>query len=324
MDFERVTCELVRALRGKRSQAALSRRLKCRSNVIYAWESGSAFPTAARAMTLARLVGVEPRLALGRFYRRQPEWLAECDPASREGVVRLLQDLRGRQPTVQLAASMGRNRYAVGRWLKGETEPRLPDFLALVEACSLRVLDFLSSFVDLEALPTLAEQGRQLAAARQVALEAPWSHAVLRALELEAYLALPCHLPGWLAERIGVTLAEEERCLELLQSAGQITWQDDRWVTQSAPTLDFRGDRAATLSLATWCAKLGAERLASEGPGQFAFNVFAVSAEDAERLGELQRQYFAELRAVVAESRPASVLFVTNLQLFELGAREGR
>ena len=49
MNFERLAREFVRALRDPRSQAALSRRLKCRSNVIYAWESGSAVPTAARS-----------------------------------------------------------------------------------------------------------------------------------------------------------------------------------------------------------------------------------------------------------------------------------
>lgn len=320
MDFEQLTRQLVRALRGRRSQAALSRRLKCRSNVIYAWESGTAFPTAARALTLARLVGVEPAVALEQFYRRRPDWLAECDPASRAGVVRLLQDLRGRQPTVQVAARMGHNRYAVGRWLKGETEPRLPDFLALVEACSLRVLDFLGAFVNLEALPALSREGRQLVAARRVAREAPWSHAVLRALELEAYAALPAHQPGWIARRIGLSAVEEERCLALLESAGQIRWRHHRWVTESPSTLDLRQDREATLSLATWCANLGAERLVSQRPGQFAFNVFVVSDEDAERLSELQRQYFAQLRSIIVDSRPARRILVTNLQLFELGA----
>ena len=95
MNFERLAREFVRALRGPRSQAALSRRLKCRSNVIYAWESGTAFPTAARSLSLARLVGVEPAGALERFYRTStctaaeasrgtPTW-CRCPPGSRRG-----------------------------------------------------------------------------------------------------------------------------------------------------------------------------------------------------------------------------------------------
>jgi hypothetical protein len=238
-------------------------------------------------------------------------------------VTRLLQDLKGRQPTTQVAAKTGHNRYAVGRWLKGETEPRLPEFLALIEACSLRVVDFLAAFVSLEALPALAREGQQLAAARRVAREVPWSHAVLRALELEAYSALPAHQPGWIAERIGLSAAEEERCLRLLESAGQISWQNNRWVTESASTLDVRQDPEATLSLARWCANLGTERLVSQGPGQFAFNVFAVSDEDAERLSELQRQYFAQLRSIIVDSSPARRILVANIQLFELGGVGG-
>jgi hypothetical protein len=92
------------------------------------------------------------------------------------------------------------------------------------------------------------------------------------------------------------------------------------WVVQfSASTLDLRQDPEATLSLAQWCANLGTERLASEGPGQFAFDVFAVSDEDAERLSELQRQYFAQLRSIIVDSSPARRILIANLQLFGLG-----
>lgn len=318
MDFEAVASEFVRALRGKRSQTALSRRLGYRSNVLYTWEAGGGFPTAARTLTVARRVGIEPRVALERFYRREPGWFRDVDPATPEGVARLLADLKGRQATVVLARAVDRDRYALGRWFKGATEPRLPDFLRMVEACSLRLVDFLASFVDLADIPALAEAGRQLDAARRVAHEAPWSHAVLRALELEGYRALPRHEPGWIAKRVGIDSRQEEQCLRLLNTAGQILWNEERWQPRSATTLDLRHDREASQRLATWCATLGAERLAGEGAGHFAYNVFSIAERDIDRLRQLQREHFGQLRAIVAESSPAERLFVANLQLFEL------
>ena len=46
MDYETLAKELIRALRGKRSQVALSRRLRYGSNVVRTWEAGRRFPSA--------------------------------------------------------------------------------------------------------------------------------------------------------------------------------------------------------------------------------------------------------------------------------------
>src|SRR3970282_797610 len=75
-----------------------------------------------------------------------PRWLEGVDPASREGVARFLSLLRARIPIVDLAERSGRSRSPISRWLFGAAEPRLPDFLRLVEAASLRLLDFIALF----------------------------------------------------------------------------------------------------------------------------------------------------------------------------------
>jgi transcriptional regulator with XRE-family HTH domain len=319
MEYAVVAAELLRALRGKRSQVALARRLGYRSNVVYTWESGGGAPTAARTFELAARVGVDPATAVTRFYGRRPDWLDQHALTTAQGVAALLRDLRGRQPLRALAAATGRNRYALARWLDAATEPRLPDFLRLVEATSRRLLDFLGAFVDLERIPSVAEAGRRVTAARQLAREAPWSHAVLRALELAGYAALPRHEPGWIAGQVGISTEEEERCLRALEGAGQIVWCEERWRPQGAAVIDLRRDAEATRELASWCATLGTARLEAGDPGAFAFNVFTVSSADLGRLRQLQREHFAQLRAIVAASEPAERLVVANLQLFELG-----
>ena len=67
MDHDLLAGQLIRALRGKRSQVALSRRLQYDSNVLYTWESGRRAPTAAVFFDLARRVGVDVPQAIDNF-----------------------------------------------------------------------------------------------------------------------------------------------------------------------------------------------------------------------------------------------------------------
>src|SRR5437773_9926865 len=198
MDYERAASELIRSLRGKRSQTAFSRRLRSRGNVVYTWESGRRWPTAAKALWAAERVGVNLRASAGRFYRTPPDWLATTDIATRAGVARLLEDLRGHSPILDVARRAGRSRFRVARWLRGTAEPRLPDFLRMIEATSLRALDFIAALADPSEMPSLTTTWRELQTARRAAYEMPWSHAVLRAIELEQYGALSRHQPGWI------------------------------------------------------------------------------------------------------------------------------
>ena len=67
MNYVQVARELMRSLRGARSQVALSRRLGYRTNAAYSWEAGRDFPTAARFFEVAARVGTDVGAALDRL-----------------------------------------------------------------------------------------------------------------------------------------------------------------------------------------------------------------------------------------------------------------
>jgi transcriptional regulator with XRE-family HTH domain len=317
VNYEDLAREVLRAIRGRRSQVAFSRRLRYRSNVAYLWESGRNFPTAATTLWAASRTGVDVVAALTRFYRTPPPWLATVDAASPEGVATLLSDLRRTMPVQAVAARTGRSRYAVSRWFKGQTEPRLPDFLRLIEATSLRVLDFLAQIVDPEELPSVKEAWRQIQSARRMVSQVPWSPAVLLVLQTADYRALPAHEPGWIARRLGIPEDVEDECLDLLRTSGQIHRDGRRWRVSRVQAIDTRADPDAGRRLKRWWAQVGIDRMDS-APGLFSYNVFSVSRADLERLEEMHRSYFRALRAVVADSEPAECVAVANLQLFAL------
>src|SRR5688572_6617796 len=121
VDYPMAASDLIRALRGKRSQPAFSRRLGYKSNVVYTWESGRGFPTAAGALSAARRAGVSLEKAFAAFYRTAPNWLSQVDPATPEGVAAFLDDIRGSTSIVDLAAFSGKSRFAISRWMQGKT-----------------------------------------------------------------------------------------------------------------------------------------------------------------------------------------------------------
>ena len=318
IDYSRLAAELIRALRGKRSQVALSRRLGYKTNILYIWEAQKGAPTGAGFLELAQSVGVDVRHALEQFYRAPPPWFEQHAPTSVLGVAALLLDLRGTSTLVDTARKLRVSRFALARWLKGDAEPRLPDFLQLIEVASLRLLDFVALLADPAGVPCLAARWEELQMARRAAYQRPWSHAILHALGLAQYQALSAHEPGWLARTLGLSLEEEIASLELLASTGQIELFAGKWRVHHTLTVDTRKDPEAARHLKAWWAQVGSERFLAGASGVFSYNLFGVSNADLKRIEALQRAYFRELRNIVALSEPVENIAVVNLQLFSL------
>lgn len=318
LNFEALAAQILRTLRGHRSQVGFSRRLKYKSNVAYLWESGRNWPRASVFFWAASRVGGDPHGALRSFYRDVPEWLDKADVADGKTIARLLEDLRGATPIQELASRTGRSRYAVARWLKGEAEPRLPDFLRMVDATSQRLLDFVALLVDIDTLPELAESWRELQAAKDLVARIPWAPAVLLALQTEEYLALKAHTVGWISKRLGLPLDIEVECMELLRASGQVRQHGKRLRVARIQSIDTRADPNAGRRLREWWAEVGLDYIRKERPGLFSFNVFSVSQADYERLQEMHRSYYRSMRALVAASSPEQRVVAANVQLFPL------
>jgi len=321
MDHEVLAKQLIRALRGRRSQVALSRRLKCRSNVIYTWESGRRWPTAAVFFRLAERTGIDVAAGIAQFLGTVPPALEGRSFSEPATVALLLSHLREGTTLVELARRVGTNRVSLARWLKGEAEPRLPELLRVIDASSLRLLDFLAAFVPPEQLPEAREKWRVLESQRKVAYSLPWSHAVMRVLETEAYRRLPQHQAGFIARRLGISEAEEAECLQALAASELIAKRRKRWVTTQVLTVDTRRNPGAGRALKQHWAGVALDRLPALEPREndlFSYNLFNVSENDWLRLRELHIAYYQELRRIINASEPAERVALVNVQLLRL------
>jgi transcriptional regulator with XRE-family HTH domain len=324
VDTEQLAREFLVALRGKRSQVAWSRRLGYRSNVAYTWEAGRRFPTIAETFRAVQRSGLDLRACLESFHGHETrQWLDEHeDLATVEATAAFMRDIKGRSSTTEVAKRADLSRYSVTRWLAGQTQPRLPDFFTLLDAASLRLVDFVTSFVPPESVPCALPTWKRLEARRQGAGRYPWTQAILRALEVADYLALPEHEPGWIAQRLSIPLEEEEACLEYLELTGQVERVDGRF-RPATSAVDTRLQPSVGRQLKSHWANVGVERIDGGAPGQYSYNVFTCSAEDFERIRELHLAYYRALRQIVAASHPEEHVVVANIQLFKLDPAEG-
>ena len=286
--------------------------------MIYTWEAGTAAPTAARLFQMAQATGVQPNQVLARFFRVVPQRLRDAHLAEADGVRALMGELLGQTRITSLSAASGLSRFAISRWLSGKGQPKLPEFLQFVEHASLRMLDLIDTLIDPDKLPSVRKDWHKLQTIRNVGYELPMTHAVLRALETEAYRQ-GRHHPDRLAGILGISIGDAERCLERLREADQITWRQGRWVPRSVEMVDFRRDEKSAQQLKVYWANLAAERSQRRRPGLFAYHVFAVSRKDLERIEALQRDTLRQIRTIISASEPSEVVALVNLQLFDLG-----
>jgi transcriptional regulator with XRE-family HTH domain len=307
LDYALAARQLLRAVRGKRSQVAFARRLGYRANPIADWEAGRRAPTARRALEACGSAGIDVRAAFARFHAAAPP-----DPRDATSLAAWLRSVRGKTPISELAAQSGCSRHQLSRWLSGQAEPRLHEFLRMLEAMTGRVSDLVAELVSIERVATLHRLHLRREAARRLAYDEPWTEAILRVLEAAPYTALPEHRPGFIAEYLGIELATEKRCLQKLLSTGVIRKVGARYRTFGSLTVDTRSVAALK---AHW-AEVALARIAAPGPDDLlSYNVFAASSRDLARIRELLRATYREIRAIVSSSATEERVALLNLQL---------
>jgi hypothetical protein len=316
---EAIAADLVRALRGRRSCADFSRRLGYRSNIVRRWEAGECWPTASAFLAACARSRPATRDLFSNFFRRSPTWLDPRAPFTPASMALFLAELRGKTPIGTLSAHTGINRYSIGRWLRGSAQPKLPELLCLVEASSRRMLDLLAGITDPSHMPTVSAEWSKLCRAREVAYESPWSHAVLRALELDGYRrAAPSRAVSWLGECLGIERDEVSKGLDALAKSGQIRKTRGKWRVDKVVDVDTSADAMRARSLKVAWTRVALERLASGAPGSFGYSVFAISGRDLQRLQAVQLQYVHAMQTLIAESVPGECVGLYCAQLLDL------
>ena len=296
--MEHAARQLLRALRGERSQLAFARRLGYQGNPIPRWEGGHRFPTAAETLRACRVVGVDVDAAFRAFHPPAAAawsgdlaaWLAALSGAARHS---------------EIAERAGMSRQQIGRILRGDSQPRLPEFLTVLEAITGRAADWVAELVDIDTIPALRGRRRQARAVRLLAHDHPWSPAVLAILDTLPAMTRQEQLTA-ITARLPLPSHSVEEILDVIETSGA----RDPAVQARALTVDVAPTRAEQLSLRAHWAQASADRIAAvrdagASPHDlFSFNVFTASRADLDRIRRLQRDFYREVRGIITESDP--------------------
>lgn len=310
--YSRAACELVRAVRGKRSQVALSRRLGYRGNPVTDREAGRSQPDAVELLHAARLA----RLPLSAAFERLQSGAV---PKAKDGSIALepwLDSLRGSSSIAELARRMVRSRHCVRRWLSGESRIKLPDFLQLLDTVTGRAHDWVAELVPIERVPALLEQHTRAVRAQSLALELPWTEAILRVLETDTYRSDPSASEALIAAWLGIPLAGVVEALARLEAVGVLTRERGRYVAARELSVDTRSTPDARRQLRRHWLSAALDRARSPHPSDWAaYNVMSLSRADLEHVRERLRATYLELRSVVSASTPAEEVALVMLHL---------
>jgi transcriptional regulator with XRE-family HTH domain len=325
--MERLAQQFLRAIRGNRSQVALSRRLGFASRVAAEWESGRRVPSAETALLACARTGIDVSSAFARFNAATGELIevrgtgrrATIDP---KGIAAWLRAHRSRTRGSEISKRTGLSRSKLSRIFSGVSGVRLTDFFAIVQATTGRLTDLIAALVDVTAVPDAAAIHVRVEASRALAFAEPWTSAVLALLEVRAYHSSRQDSVAFLAQRLHIAPSVVERCLDKLSSAGLIQKRRGKYRILQALTVDTRDPERASLLQRHWAAASTARLAAPKARDLFAYNVFSVSQADFGRIRELQKQYFRELRAIVAGSEPVETAALLTVHLVDFGETE--
>ena len=312
---EKLTAELVAALRGRRSARQLSERLGYRSNVVWEWETGRRKPTATDAMRLAVRCGVDVKASWIGFDGSLRAALEPLDPGSPEHVSTAMRLLAGEMPVATLAREMQCSRFTVSRWMTGRTMPRCDELLAWIHVTTGRLYDFLQGFVPPSELPSAAGPWSQLEVERSFFVDHPEWGALLPLLETRAYAALPRHRSGWIAARLGWTRDEERAALDLCERAGLVVFEGDRYRPTGQVRVDVRRDRAAVKKLQRHWSAEAARRAGTSDEDVCTCYVFPMSERDLTELRERLSRFSEELNERIARTREPERVAMVAVQL---------
>lgn len=308
--------ELLRAIRGKRSQVQFSRWLGYRSNVAADWEGGHRSPTASTLFHAMQRVGIDVNAGFMAFHPGS----ADAFP---QGLPRWLREVRGRASQGQIAERAGASRHQVRRWMSGEAEPRVPQLLGLIHALTGRAPDWVASFVNIAEVPTLHAPYRSARTAARLAYDHPWTSAIRMLIDSDAYRAEPTD--AFLGQALGIAADELSESVEALISAGLAERLGARLRPLSTFTSDAKVSGKDRVRLKAHWAQVAADRL-RDGPRAddlVSLNLAVLSRDDLVRVRDLQREYFRALRSLVASSTPEEEAVLVMMQVMSLMPDDG-
>ncbi len=314
VEWETVAQELVKALRGRSTQGALSRRLGFKTNVVYRWEAGLRAATADDLLALIRLRIDQSELRLWSFALGSNGARLDTQPFE---WTTWLSTIRGDQSVVDIAETLGISPQAVRRIFRGDSTPSLSRLLHLIQCLSNRIINFIELLTDPSLLKSLKGVRTLVEAQMAITFEHVHAESIIACLETRGYAELHHHSNEWIADRLTLPIDVVEQTIQALVAARGIQSRMGKFKTQ-----DYRMANTQTRS------KADAKRLArhwthvsmavAEERTRSGYLVFSADQEAIDEIGRIMTEAMHQVIARVAKTKTVDRVSVLTVNMSQL------
>jgi hypothetical protein len=313
MDIKGVQKQILRSVRGERSQSQVSGRMGFKFNIVHRWESGKVKVAWADFVKYCHACKVDLKKALATaiLYKGAPD---RADLI----IARMI----GKRDIGGAAKALGVSRFVLADWLNETRSPSLEQLLQIINKLHL-LGDFTSALVDIDSVPSLTAPHRARVQRLKSSRQNPFLFATELCFELADYKKHP-HKEGFVARKLGIPIVVERALIAELKKNDAIELKDGRYVSKESLTVSTSGDFATHKQMMDHWSRRGLEQMAKlKEPAEdqsFNFFLFSLSKQAYLKAAEAQKEFLFKIRDYILEDKadPEDVA-VLSLQLFKLG-----
>lgn len=329
----RVGLGLLRHLRGRQSQAAFSRSLGFAFNKVSRWENGTLRLTWQDMALVCRHREISLYEILGHL-------LSATEPLP-DDLGLLLRRILGHVDTRSLQTRTKYSRFKFERWMRGESEPEFKDVMVLIAEFTGYHWDVVVEIyaatsgrglhAEAEALCPELRKVHDILKRREVVALYPESVMIDMYFEVSEYQKLARHEDGFVAKRIGISLARERSLLKAMVGANMLTKKDGKFrsaqLDDNVRTKTRKFDQHA--DIITYWLQQGARVLDEQRKLGFrpdvsvmSYRCFMVSEKTYQAIQDRVQKFYLEIGSMIrTDPEPPTLPRVMALQVFDPAVR---
>ena len=307
MDHEQIVCNILVSLRGKLSQAHLSKKLGYKHNQIFKWETNErripwkAFTDLChvRKIDLAKIIWTNFRFS------------GDVSDASK-----LLSYIIGNSEAKVISKTLGISKYRLSGWLTGKRKPYLDDILKILDVIEHRMTHFIVGILGEKKAEDI---GIDLTSVKFEKFESrnPVFSAFLRIMETKIYSQTKKIEVGFFAKKLGISLEYEKSLLMEAVELGLLQESHGKYKANIVHT-DLRDSNAVTQQRLYWC-KEAIKRLESKkitAPESIFGNlIYSATNKEQNLIVERYLGFFNDVRSIINSNDQPEDVFVLNIQM---------
>ncbi|POB14479.1 DUF4423 domain-containing protein [Halobacteriovorax sp. DA5] len=312
-DFDELSQQLIRSIRGDKSQEWVNQKLGASSNIVHRWEKGHSKTSWEDFLSLCDIFKIDLKNILLSYLRYQ-DTLQEPS--------KLLDFIFSNKSLNDISSSCGITTSKLRRLKSGETGLCLNDFLQIVFGLDeMESMALVFELTSQKSIPLLDNYNKMRLEITKHYFDNPNIGIVLICLDLPAYKKLSFHQDSFLAKATGLSIKEVNDILVICENNKLIEKVDGIYRAGKIKISD-RGSRQQMNDIRKfWLEKAIANIKDKSEKDAYGSMVFNASQSARQQIIALYLRFFEDFKKIVSEDTDEDVVtLVLNFNLFNPGS----